>query len=381
MSPQNRHSFGARVNAWLQEATGEIFYHGKWRFWFIAVVVLSVLNSILTAVIFGTGDNAQEFMGAIILAVGGLIAWLAVGCLHYSDSPDRRLARGVAALDSLTLLFVAVHFAFLAWTLGHLITLQNAEKKYEAAAARYNAEDREVSGDNVKIAASAERIAQETTKTARLENDSIYQQRRAAEAGAPLPRRRRAPAAAVGPALATSQIELERPVKPEESSAAFLTKWDAWIRAANLAELLLAIATLIFIRNQTAKTNSPRVIYDTAEEFPRELDAQATAPRKRENFTKKKDTAKTHASFNSEGLRRLREALRDISFRLHKFSFKVDIRGDAVWIRMVYARQGTQETAHSVRAKLSILDDAVVMPQEQFRERLERFLKSNGFEI
>ena len=73
--------------------------------------------------------------------------------------------------------------------------------------------------------------------------------------------------------------------------------------------------------------------------------------------------------------------MRDISFRLHKFSFKVDIRGDAAWIRMVYARSGTQETAHSVRAKSSILDDTMSMERNSFRERIERFLRQNGFEI
>jgi hypothetical protein len=123
------------------------------------------------------------------------------------------------------------------------------------------------------------------------------------------------------------------------------------------------------------------VIYDNVEEFPDSLEVENRLPAKRGNFTKKKDAAKTHASFNSEGLRSLREALRDISFRLHKFSFKVDIRGEAVWIRMVYARSGTQETAHSVRAKLSILDDAVNMERNAFRERLEQFLKESGFEI
>src|SRR5262245_24349261 len=68
-----------------------------------------------------------------------------------------------------------------------------------------------------------------------------------------------------------------------------------------------------------------------------------------------------HVSFNSEGLKRLRQTLKDISFRLHKLSFKVDIQGDAVWIRAMKANAGTQETTHSVRAKLSLLDDAVKM--------------------
>jgi hypothetical protein len=126
MSPQNRHSFGARVNDWLQEAPGELFTHNKWRFWFITVIGFALINAGLTAAVFSTGGVLQAGMGAVLLGVGGLVAWIFVGALHYSDAHDRRLARGVAALDSLTLLFVVAHFAFLTWTYGHLVTLQNA---------------------------------------------------------------------------------------------------------------------------------------------------------------------------------------------------------------------------------------------------------------
>jgi hypothetical protein len=42
---------------------------------------------------------------------------------------------------------------------------------------------------------------------------------------------------------------------------------------------------------------------------------------------------------------------------------------------------GTQQTTYSAKAKLSILDDAVVMPRDAFRERLERFLLQNGFTL
>ena len=44
------------------------------------------------------------------------------------------------------------------------------------------------------------------------------------------------------------------------------------------------------------------------------------------------------------------------------------------------ARSGAQETIHSAKAKLSILRDAMSMEREAFRERLARFLRSNGFE-
>jgi hypothetical protein len=80
-------------------------------------------------------------------------------------------------------------------------------------------------------------------------------------------------------------------------------------------------------------------------------------------------------------LKRLRDALKDISFRLHKRSFKAYVKDDAVWIRMMRARHGTQETVASAKAKLSILDDALKMAPDAFRDRLEKFLRQSGFEI
>jgi hypothetical protein len=94
-----------------------------------------------------------------------------------------------------------------------------------------------------------------------------------------------------------------------------------------------------------------------------------------------KKTLKTHASYDSEGLKRLREALRDISFRLAGRCFKVDVRGDVVWVRLVRANNSTQETVSTAKAKLDILSDAMTMPRQAFRERLEKFLQQNGFDI
>jgi len=121
-------------------------------------------------------------MGVIVLAVGALLGWLAVAFMHYSDSHDRQLARGVSVLDSVTLVCVLAHFTFLLWTFGHLRELQRAESDYRAAALAYNERAEKISADNAKIAASAGRIATETTKAARLNNDAAYQLRRAAEA-------------------------------------------------------------------------------------------------------------------------------------------------------------------------------------------------------
>jgi hypothetical protein len=196
-------------------------------------------------------------MGAVVLAVGGLLAWLGVAFMRYSDSADRQLAHRVSVLDSITLICVLAHFSFLAWTFGHLKTIQSAEARYEAQATAYNAQARQVSTDNVKIAEAAQAIATENRKRAKLETDTAYQQRRAVEAGGRVPYSRSTSAPGVGPGLSTSAVELERPTKPGESSAQFLSRWDSAIRLANLAELLLAAVTLIYIRVRSSKTNSP----------------------------------------------------------------------------------------------------------------------------
>ena len=137
--------------------------------------------------------------------------------------------------------------------------------------------------------------------------------------------------------------------------------------------LLCGLAMLI--------NNFLRLYADEPDEFPKSISVENRLPIKRENFTAKKEPAKNHGSFNSEGLKRLREALRDISFRLAGYSFKSNVKDDCVWIFLMRARAGTQEAVSSAKAKLSILDDAVRMERGAFRERLERFLKENEFEI
>ena len=73
--------------------------------------------------------------------------------------------------------------------------------------------------------------------------------------------------------------------------------------------------------------------------------------------------------------------MKDISFRLPGLSFKAYTNQDVVWIRMMRANQGTQETVASAKATLEILSDAMTMPRDAFRERLEKFLRENGFEL
>lgn len=369
MSSSQKRGFGQRVNAWLAEPKGELFKRNKWRFWFPTLIGLTALNAVMTAVIFGQ-DGAQKYIGSIVVLAGAVLCWLALGLLHYSDSEDRALAIGVAALDSVTLLFVAAHFSFLLWCQGHLWTLRAAESQFRQDMATYNAQWTPVKDSNERIAASIERIAGIEKETERLRNDTAYW------AG----RNKVQPSKSGIKFEATlTQIEVPPPPKaPSESSAEFLATWDWWIRVAGFGELALSIITLIFVRTRTATRNrsAPR-----EEEFPDELDVENRTPIKHEKFSPKKGTAKEHVPFDPEGLRRLRQALKDISFRLAGLSFKSVVKGDAVWILMVKANQGTQETVASAKAELSILDDALTMKPDAFRERLEEFLRKRNFEL
>jgi hypothetical protein len=382
MSPQKR-TIAERVNDYLAEPDGQQFVNGKWKFWFVAIAFLSVVNAALTWLIFR--DDAENYSGPIMLSVGALVAWLCVGALHYSDSANRQLARGVSIVDSIALLFVVIHFSGLLYVYGHHRTLQRAETKYEQQAERFNAESRQVQDANVKIAEAAQTIAKETTKAERLRNDAAYQMRKAAEAGLKAARSsaRAEIAPSIGAGLATSAVELERPVKPTESSAAFLARWDWLIRLANCGELLLACLTLILIRNVSARSNSPR-------EFPLSFSTRSATPQpafKSDTVSLFSDDTdaqrKTTRVVNREGLKRLRETLKEIGFQAGKTHFKVDPKPDGgyLWIRQFRSEYGEAKTVGAARAKLQLLDDAVSMPREEFRERLERFLRENGFEV
>ncbi len=394
-----RRGFGRRINAWLAEAPGEIFKDGKWRFWFIALIGFSILNAILTALVFGQAGNLQSYMGTVIVGVGALLAWLGVGALHYSDSTDARLSRGVSILDSVTLVFCAAHFSFLLWVYGHQSTLQHAEADYKVAAAAYNAEARQVQADNAKIADSLAKAADAEKEKAKIEQDTAYQLRQAAKHGARIKRE----SGGITANISMAPVELEKPKPPEDSSAAFLMRWDSLIRLANFGELALAITTLIFIRVRSSLTNAPRQV-DELDDFPPEIDAdiiEKRSPTKCADFTvtpakKARRSArvldqdavqkKTRDDL-ANGLATLREALSDISFYHPNTSFKAYIKPDApkapdhVLVRAMLAREGTQETIYSTKLKLSVLDDALQMPHDQFRARLTRTLNRAGFQL
>jgi hypothetical protein len=394
----SRQTFGRRVNTWLAEPKGETFKHGKWRFWYPALVGLTALNALMTAVIFGSG-GMQKYIGAVVMLAGAVLCWIAVGLLHYSDGDDRILALGVAILDSLSLFFVAAHFSLLLWAQGHLYILRAAEDQHRQDMATYNAQWKPVTESNDRIAQAALNIADIENKTERLRNDTAYWSKRNGI--------KDAPQSGLKVELSTTKVEVPPPpAAPKESSAAYLASWDSWIRMAGFGELALSIITLIFVRGRSTYLNSTRraqVEEIHAEDFPPEIDIPpqfdvgssrstpsrgdlqtATAPRPKITpsfFAPKKETKKNHASSDSEGLKRLRQTLRDISFRLPGYSFKSYIRGDAVWILMMAANAGTQQTVSSAKAKLDLLADAITMDREAFQQRLENFLSQNGFDL
>jgi hypothetical protein len=133
------------------------------------------------------------------------------------------MARGVSALDSASLLFVIAPFCFLVYILGHSWILRGADAEYKAAVEKYNVEAKAVSEDNRAIADAARQIAELETKRARIENDTVYQARKAAQAGAKVRTAPRSGSAAAS--LATSKVELAPPPKaPDDTQAAFLTR-------------------------------------------------------------------------------------------------------------------------------------------------------------
>ena len=77
----------------------------------------------------------------------------------------------------------------------------------------------------------------------------------------------------------------------------------------------------------------------------------------------------------------MRETLKEISFYTPGQHYKADVKDDCVWIRAMVSDYGVQRTASAAKAKLDILADAMSMEREAFRERLERFLRQNGFEL
>lgn len=387
-------AFGERVNKWLDEPEGSIFKNGKWRFWFPMLLGFSVLNVVLTAMIFGSNGGLQTYIGGIMLAVGVLIAWSCIGTLHYSDSRDAKLSKGVSILDSITLCFVIAHFCFLLWAQGHLMTLKDQETKYQVSATAYNEKIEKLSSDNVKIAEASAQTAKETTNAERLRNDTAYQLRRAAETGN-VARARIASNLKdhQSSSLSLASIELEKPQKPDQSSAAFLMKWDSFIRILNFGELILAAITFIFIRNRSAKFNAQRLTSRQTDlnDFPSELDLEESSRLRNgkpslvslhgDTGKDKVSTQATRVETQTSQLRTLRAYLKEISFYHPGYSFKADARSDFIWLRMMKSENGREDTIASTKAAIAILDDVMRMKPDAFKSRLVTFLQKRDFPI
>jgi hypothetical protein len=371
----DKKSWSERVNERLQESPGEIFQRGKWRFWFPLVIGLTFLNGLLTAWIFGAG--VQTYIGLIVATVGALLCWLSVGNLHYSDSEDPQLARGVSLLDSITLCFVIAHFCFLLWANGHLITVRGAEEKYDAAALAYNERQEKIQADNTKISADAVKIAEANVRAKRLENDTAYWTAKAGlRVGGKAARNQGSGQGSDSPSLATAPIELEKPKAPDESSAAFLSRWDAWIRAANFGELILAAITLIYIRNRSAKFNAQSAPERILPVATMSLRGASVKPALKANSAQKATLVATDP--RQEALYALRDHLRVISSGLYGRFFKADLIDGGVSIRLCKKVLGADKTIAKTRQSDKLL---AAVDRPDFRERLVGELARLGFPI
>jgi len=405
MKEQNekRPHWGERIHAHLHEDVGAIFRHGKWRFWFPFFLAMTAINGLLTAWFFG-GKGVFTFIGFIVATVGGLLCWIGVGNLHYSDSEDPQLALVVSRLDSATLCFVIAHFCFLLWACGHLYTVRGDESKYEAQAQGFNDKLKDFSSDNVKIAQADADAARDTAKAARLQNDTAYQIRKASEAGAHVPALR--PSAGGSASLhQTAPIEMLKPEKPKESSSAFMAMWEIPIRLANFGELALAAITLIYIRTRSAKVNSiPRqwdieaelgdVVAQNARRSRLEAHGATIPPvathaarvSTSQAALRASDARKT-ASVATEGgdwreiaVRKVRGHLGVISEGLPGRWFKADlIKPEGVWIRIMGRNGGEGEkTLKKTRQSDKLL---MAVDRPDFRERLIDELIHQGFPV
>jgi hypothetical protein len=144
------------------------------------------------------------------------------------------------------------------------------------------------------------------------------------------------------------------------------------------------------------KLDADRKVRESPEGFPTELDvSEKRSPTRRAGFVTAPENAKTHVSskiidagaarkktlVSLDGLRGLRETLKEISFYHPGMSFKADVKDDCVWIRAMASDHGMQRTTHSARAHLAILDDVLTMDRAAFTSRLVRYLQRHGFEI
>jgi hypothetical protein len=184
----------------------------------------------------------------------------------------------------------------------------------------------------------------------------------------------------------TQREALQKIDKPESAQSVFADVENIlfWIMVGDLALYGLSAFTLFALAKLTEESRVP-------EEFPDELEISTRSRNsRRADFeathvsSKNGDTdshRKTTQDDTGEGLRRLREALQLISFHTPGQHFKADLKDDCVWLRSMVSDRGVQRTHQATKANLSILSDAVRMKLEEFRARLEKFLRDREFEI
>jgi len=174
--------------------------------------------------------------------------------------------------------------------------------------------------------------------------------------------------------------------KPQSAQSVFAQNERIllWLMAGELLAYILSAFTL-YALSHLAGEKEPEPV---EEEFPRELDTKKQAPARRGELREKSDTVSfsgddtaADRKATQEGLKTLREVLKLIAFQAGKTHFKVDPKPGYVWIRQFRSEHGEPRTIAAARSHLEILDDAVRMDRTAFRERLERFLRENGFEI
>ena len=167
-----------------------------------------------------------------------------------------------------------------------------------------------------------------------------------------------------------------------------------WIAVGELLLYALSTFTLFAIAKLVEDDRSEAAPPD---EFPAALDVEKRSITRRSELTPKKTTRgdipddthsqqKTTRDDTAEGLKRLRGCLGLISFEHPPGHYKVDPKPDNappkyLVIRHMVSNRGDETTTHSVRSKLSILDDAIRMTPATFRSRLEKFLRENDFEL
>jgi hypothetical protein len=110
----------------------------------------------------------------------------------------------------------------------------------------------------------------------------------------------------------------------------------------------------------------PTTKADKKEEFPDSLDVSSRTPARRPELAPKTttrgdivDDTAAERKTTQDGMRRLRETLKLVAFESPPGHFKMDLKDKYLIIRAMESKRGDEYTTHSVRAKLSLLQDAV----------------------